>query len=191
MWDGSPALLRRAMRRAPLVFGTGAVVGTLGDRIHTHYDVVVYPDPLVFEEAWWVPFLMGGAALLFVEFHGLLRAALRREERPASTPRIVATGVSFGAAYFASGALRAHPVALACLFTGAFAAWALVTERRSAVVWIHAIGLGLFGMVFETALGATGAFVHTSVDVLGVPLWLGPLYLHAALFAREIELRLS
>jgi hypothetical protein len=185
-----PGLAARSLRRAPALFATGAIVGTLGDRIHTYFGVVRYPRTLLWGEAWWVPLLMGSAALLFVESHALLGAALG-ERRPAPDRlRLARAGLAFAAAYLASGVFREHPAALTLAFAGGFVALALAHGARSPALWAHGIATGLFGIVFETGLSATGAFQHTSVDVLLVPMWLGALYLHAALFAREIDLAL-
>src|SRR5262249_30287452 len=123
--------------------------------------------------------------------HALLCALLSEQRAPGDAGRLARAGAVFGGAYLASGVLRERPLALTIAFVTAFAAQALLHGARSRVLWAHAIATGLFGIVFESALSASGAFQHTSVDLLLVPMWLGALYLHASLFAREIDLALE
>jgi len=182
----SSSFVRRAIRRAPLLFLAGAVVGTLGDKAHTYFGVVRYPAPFVWGEAWWVPFLMGSAGCLFVETHALLAAFLRETPAPANRWRLWVSILVFYVAYVCSGLYRIHAIALTIAFIGLFLVRVLWSPR-SLVALVHGVALCLFGILFETGLAATGAFSHTAVDFLGVPYWLGPLYLHAALCAREID----
>jgi hypothetical protein len=55
----------------------------------------------------------------------------------------------------------------------------------------YALATALGGTLFEAMLSSTGAFYYTkdNQDILGVPIWLPALYLHASLLTRAIALR--
>jgi hypothetical protein len=183
-------------RRALALFAVGAVVGTLGDRIHTHYGVLGYPRVVAFGEAWFVPFLMGGAGIALVSGQALVRRALSLPAaRATGDGRAVVTAFAwFACAYFASGVFQNYPVALTVAFVGAFLGRALGRvdapgPRGSAALFAGALLTAVGGSLFESALSATGAFAYAMPDALGVPIWLPGLYLHAAMLARAIDRR--
>ncbi len=57
-------------------------------------------------------------------------------------------------------------------------------ERAAAVVVCLVVATG--GVFAESALSAAGEFDYLAPDILGVPWWLFPLYLHGALVAADI-----
>lgn len=57
-------------------------------------------------------------------------------------------------------------------------------ERGTAIAACLMIAIG--GVLGEAALSAIGEFSYLHPDVLGVPWWLFPLYLHGALAARDM-----
>jgi hypothetical protein len=46
--------------------------------------------------------------------------------------------------------------------------------------------IAIGGVLAESALSAAGEFDYLAPDVLGVPWWLFPLYLHGALVAADV-----
>jgi hypothetical protein len=194
MSQGTLSLRSRTLdvQRFGLLFLVGAAVGTLGDRVHTFAGVLHYPKPFVFDEAWWVPFLMGGAGVFLPTAHALVDR-LRRDVRQgapqtATMPDVMTAFLWFAGAYAASGVFKAHPIALAIVFTATFVVRALAL-RISSMHWTIALCTGLGGTLFESALSSTGAFAYLEPSVVGVPIWLAGLYLHLALLVRAIDCR--
>ena len=68
------------------------------------------------------------------------------------------------------------------------AAWGVrVALRHERVVAMAAgIVIATGGVLAESALSAAGEFDYLAPDLLGVPWWLFPLYLHGALVAADI-----
>jgi hypothetical protein len=175
-------------RRLLLLFLVGAIVGTAGDRVHTLTGVLRYPMPALFDEAWWVPFLMGGAGVFLPTAHASLERQLGGAPPKAATTDVMTAFLWFIAAYAASGLFKAYPVGMALVFMGTFVARALAM-RISSTHWTIALCTGLGGTLFESGLSATGAFAYLEPSVVGVPLWLPGLYLHLALLIRAIVCR--
>ena len=175
-------------RRLGVLFLVGAVVGTLGDRVHTFSRVLDYKHPFLFGEAWWVPLLMGAAGILLPVGHAFLR---KRFAEPAdgTTRDVIIAGVWFAAAYVASGLFMDYPGALAILFSASFIARAL-SSPPSRTLWLFALCTGLGGTLWEMGLSGTGAFTYLRPGPIGrVPLWLPGLYVQLALLVRAIDRR--
>jgi hypothetical protein len=171
-------------------FVLGAIVGTLGDRVHTFKGVLGYPHAFAFGEAAWVPLLMGGAGIAMVSGYGLVHRVVGSNDERASMANVLSAFVWFAAAYAASGFFHQYPIALTLAFVAAFVARAL-REPVSRAAWVYALVTALVGTLFEAGLSATGAFRYYTPDVIGVPMWLPGLYLHASLLARALALRWS
>ncbi len=176
------------VRRVVLLFIVGAMVGTLGDRIHTFTGVLRYPNPVIFDEAWWVPLLMGGAGAFLPAAHALVDKRLGGAPQTATMPDVMMAFLWFAGVYTASGVFKAYPVALAIVFTVTFVVRALAL-RLSSTHWTIALCMGLGGILFESGLSSTGAFAYLEPSVISVPLWLAGLYLHLALLIRAIVCR--
>jgi hypothetical protein len=67
-------------------------------------------------------------------------------------------------------------------------AWAVrVALRGERIVAVAAgIVIATGGVLAESALSAAGEFDYLAPDVLGVPWWLFPLYLHGAMVAADV-----
>ena len=172
-------------RQLVAVAGVFAVFLTACDQLfHVRTDTLVYHwDPQVAGQTVIVPvtFFLAGVAMLAVS-----RWVQPPAPRPTSVWRAMASLGLVTAAYLASGLLEpdlARAYALALL-----AAWglrlALRHERLVAVAAGVAIATG--GVLAESALSAAGEFDYLAPDLLGVPWWLFPLYLHGAMVAADI-----
>jgi hypothetical protein len=185
-----PALpgLRRAAIAAAALFGVGAVVGTLGDRIHVHYDVLFYPQPAawLFGQAAWVPLLFGGVTILLVLGHGVLLWLVGEAAPRPSRVSVIAPFVWFGATYLSTGLFHRWPVPLAI---GLALLWVVrVARRPTREMLLASVLVAISGPLSEALLSSTGGFRYYHPDALLVPLWLPALYLHVALLTRHIYL---
>lgn len=169
-------------KRALVVFVLGGIVGALLDQIHVRYQVLWYPKPWLFDQAWWVAPLFGATAVT------VLAAADRwltmRPDAGRDEDVIEAAGM-FVAAYWASGQWHQHPIGLALVYAVLLP---LRTTRPSTIAF--ALALAAAGTAFEIVLSSTGAFRYCFPDLLGVPMWLPGLYVHAAPLGLAIARRL-
>jgi hypothetical protein len=152
--------------RLVVVALVGAVAGTLCDQIHVIGGVIVYRDPLLFGQPWWVPVQYGLALVV-----GCLIA---RRLNGRSEPILLASAW-FVAAYLATAVFQRWPLPL-LLVLGAIGVARTVKQG----ILVFGLAVALFGLVWEAALTSTGAFTYRHPDVLGVAYWLPALYLNAA-----------
>jgi hypothetical protein len=150
--------------RLVVVALVGAVAGTLCDQIHVIGGVIVYRDPLLFGQPWWVPVQYGLALVA-----GCLVAGKRKTE-----PIVVASAWFLGA-YLATAVFQRWPLPVA-LILGAIGLIRAMRQRSLA----FGLAIALFGLVWEAALTSTGAFSYRHPNVLGVAYWLPALYINAA-----------
>jgi hypothetical protein len=175
------------LRTAATLFALGAVLGTAGDQLHLRSGALSYPPgwPRILGQPLWVPLLFGLTAIVLVLGHA---AWLRLGHAPAagSARSFVASALWFYAAYLSTAVFQETPRILALALA---AAWAARVAVAPAVDKAIAGGsYALAGALFECALSATGAFRYRQPDLLLVPLWLPPLYLHVSLMTREAYL---
>jgi hypothetical protein len=172
-------------RQLVVVAGMFAVFLTACDQLfHVRIDTLVYHwGPQVAGQTVIVPvtFFLAGVAMLAAS-----RWVQPQASRPISVRRTLASLGAVTAAYLVSGLLEpdlAWAYALVLLV-----AWgirvALRHERLVAVAAGIAIATG--GVLAEAALSAAGEFDYLAPDLLGVPWWLFPLYLHGAMVAADI-----
>lgn len=167
----------------------GAAIGLGLDRMHVITGVLAYRDPVLFGQAWWVPFLFVGAVPLVLVNDWVPRLVLG-----APRPGFLVRDVDAEAGWFVA----------AYLATGVFWSWPWLLAGGLAGVWLFrgrgylrpdrlaaAVGLAIAGPLFEAGLSATGGFWYITPDWLGVPLWLSPLYLYVADFAAALVDRLE
>jgi hypothetical protein len=174
--------------RLLLAFLTGAIAGTALDRIHTYWGVTVQPDPLLWGESWWVPLVFGGAGILVIYTPRWIRRALHAPAAPGSTANLLAAFAWFTAVYFASGIWKDHPVCLLAAFTATWVARGFV--RRSAVFWLIGVAAAILGPATEHLMTQVlHWYTFPDGHVLGLPLWLPGLYLHAAAFGDAVDRR--
>ena len=151
---------------------------------HVRTDTLVYHwDPQVAGQTVIVPltFFLAGVGMLDAS-----RRVQPQAVQPINVRRVLASLGVVTAAYLISGLLDpelAWAYALVLL-----AGWrvrvAVRHERAVAVVVGIVIAVG--GVLAESALSAAGEFDYLAPDLLGVPWWLFPLYLHGALVAADI-----
>jgi len=153
-----------------ILFFTGAVAGTFLDFLQTNAGHAYYTDPFLFQTAWWVPFLFGGATVGI----GLTHCKLD-----------YGRGRFFGSLVF---------LILACLVTAflktenfqkaglLFILYAVSWWFFSRTGWslLLAVGTAFIGSAFESFLGYLGLYHYTHPDFFGIPLWLPFLYLHVS-----------
>lgn len=173
------------MSRYALVAGISAVFLTLCDQFfHVRTETLVYHwAPQIAGQTILVPltFLLASASMLDTS-----RRVHTIQPRSTSTVGVVASLGIVTAAYLISGFVdQGFAPAYALLL---LAAWVVRVVRRgergAAVVAAMLIAVG--GVLGEAALSAIGEFSYLQPDVLGVPWWLFPLYLHGAMAARDL-----
>jgi hypothetical protein len=169
-----------------------ALIATLCDQVWVRLGVLVYPRPYLFGQAWWVPLLFGTVALIAVHFIVLATNLLL----PRSTPRprdqggrAITAGVWFVAAYLAGGLFDAYAQTLAILLfvIWLMRLWPTSNSIREALVLIFlSLAVAVAGTLGESTAGWLNLMYYPRPDFLRVPYWLPTLWLHAALFAREL-----
>ncbi|MCW2751112.1 MAG: putative rane protein [Aeromicrobium sp.] len=175
---------RNSLASIALVAIPFALLLTAGDNVfHVRTGTLSYDwHPQLFDQTILVPFTFWLAAVGM-----LLTVRLLHPGAPATTASQVVDGLALVAlAYLASGRLAPkHAVAYAvALLVG----WVLRLLARPD--WRAAVAIGLAiacgGVLGEAGLSALGEFSYTHPDVLGVPWWLFPLYLHGSLVAIDL-----
>jgi hypothetical protein len=153
----------------------GAVVGSILDGFHTHSGTTRYPDPWIWQMAWWTPLIFAGAYLAL----GLAyEVGATWAGRPIGSSRWQEM-LGFCGLYFLSGYLPAsNPIKLAMLVAGGLTLWA-IRDRSPATL---AVGLlsAVLGPATEIALVHYGVFSHLQPDFAGIPMWLPGLYFASA-----------
>jgi hypothetical protein len=172
-------------RQLVVVAGMFAIFLTACDSLfHVRTETLVYHwDPQVGGQTVIVPltFFLAGVAMLDTS-----RRVQPQALQPTDVRRVLASLGLVTAAYLISGLLdpeRAWAYALVLLVAWAIRV-ALRHERAVAVAVGVVIATG--GVLAEAALSAAGEFDYLAPDLLGVPWWLFPLYLHGALVAADI-----
>jgi len=171
--------------RLALIAAASAVFLTLCDQLfHVRTETLVYHwDPQIAGQTILVPltFLLATVAMLDV---------IRRVQavKPRSPTALGAIG-SFGVvttAYLLSGLVDPElSVAYALLLLVGWGARVVHRDERGTAI-AAAVMIAIGGVLGEAALSAIGEFSYLHPDVLGVPWWLFPLYLHGALAVRDI-----
>jgi hypothetical protein len=165
------------MRRALRLIFLGALVGPLLDRAHAWTGAIAYDGPVTFLGVpWWVSLVYTGAALGIGLTHPLLDRALRRPQKVALGPGVLAAGfVGMSALWIASGLIPGSNAAIALVLAAGAAAMLAAFDRtwQGAVL---AAGTGAGGVAVEATLVRLRLFHHARPDVLGLPIWLPLLY---------------
>lgn len=172
-------------RQLALVAGLFAVFLTACDQLfHVRTDTLVYHwDPQVAGQTVIVPltFFLAGVGMLDAS-----RRVQPQTPRPISVRSALASLGVVTAAYLVSGLLDpelAWAYALVLLV-----GWGVRVGLRheQAVAVAAGIVIATGGVLGESALSAAGEFDYLAPDLLGVPWWLFPLYLHGAMVAADI-----
>lgn len=167
--------------RLALALVVGGLCGLLLDQIHVRYGVLFYPEPWLWDQAWWVAPLFAGSTVVI-----LSGARLFTEGAPGTREHdVMGSAGWFVAAYWASGQWHAHPIGLSVAYAVFFA---LRTTHRPTLMFAGLLAAG--GVTFEALLSSTGAFSYRHPDLFGLPMWLGGLYAHGAPLALAIAGRM-
>jgi hypothetical protein len=180
------------MRRLGVImFVLGATLGSALDAIHTWSGMTAYPSPVFLRAAWWTPLAFGVAGLATGLAYPWLERSTRRDVAVARTPReALVAFAAFTLLYLVSGFWRAESGAKAAVVAfGAVYMWLRFARTRAAA--LMAIAAAIVGPAVEAVLVATGLFLHLKPDVLGVPLWLPPLYAAGSIASGLVGLVLS
>lgn len=178
--------MRVSLRELAIMAGTGSLAGTLGDRFHTAYDVLRYPQPIWQQEAWFVPFLFAAAGIAMGVGHRWLRGILSAAPCERRFPTLVVGLLFFWACYIPTAALGHAPVLVTVLLVAAFILRAWLGGSRVDVV--HVLATAIIGTGVEALLIRMGHFEYLATSAgLAVPCWLPALYLHGALIAGHLD----
>lgn len=173
------------MKRFALVAGISAIFLTLCDQLfHVRTETLVYHwDPQVAGQTIIVPltFLLATVSMLDTSLRVNAVAP-----RSTSARGVIASLGIVTAAYLISGFVdQKYAVAYALLLLVTFGV-RFVLRREGVAVLVSSVMIAIGGVLGEAALSAIGEFSYLHPDLLGVPWWLLPLYLHGALAARDI-----
>jgi hypothetical protein len=158
-----------------------AAICTALDRLHMLSGTLSYAEG---GQPWWVLLEFSAACGLTLAMVGPVRRALRgRGLGPGQLRTAWVDLAAFVVVYASTSFLRGSSVAIAAVLAGW---WASRVIDRPRWVALFSVGVGLGGVAVEASLIAAGVFQYTSPDWLGVPYWLGCIYLHAGLFATAL-----
>lgn len=136
----------------------------------------------------WEPQVGGQTVIVPLTFFlaclSMLDVSRRVGRGSASWWSAVGSVVVMTAAYLVSGLVDASPAYAVALLVAWAARVAWRGEGRTALVAMLVIAAG--GVLGEAALSAIGEFGYVRPDLLGVPWWLFPLYLHGAIAAVDV-----
>jgi hypothetical protein len=169
---------RPALARWAVAVLSGGLLCTLGDQLHVEAEVLYYPHPDLWGQAWWVFPLMAAAT-----FAGLVTARLvDPSPRPFQNPRYTAAAnlLFFPMAYASSAFVEGRATLAAVLVVLLLPS--LVREMPPRRLLFCAV-VAACGTGWEMTWSRLGMFTYDRPDMLGVPFWLPLLYAHAALAA--------
>jgi hypothetical protein len=176
---GKRVVTRKLYRQIVILFVLGSIVGLDCDQIHVQFAVLRYSNPEFLGQPWWVGPQYGLAAVI--------ACIVAWVSIPATTAvrfgkQLLRFSLWFFGAYLATGLLADRPELLACLL---FASWIcrMISLCRDWMVIVFSFALAIVGTLYEVLL-TTGpkTFAYLGAQVLGVPIWLPGLYLHAGPF---------
>lgn len=160
---------------------------TACDHLHVLGGVLWYPHVAFWGQAWWVPLLFAGAAVVLIAGARQLAAWLADPaERPPAPREVAGDAIAFVCAYAFTAFAASSPNLVAWVLVGFWLA--RVVHGRPAWQIGLSVATAIGGALFEGALSATGAFYYNEPDFVGVPRWLPALYLHVALLTGPLSL---
>ncbi len=172
-----------------------ALVTTFCDAIHVHTGTLVYPDPWLFNQSFWVfpsffiSFLVMAAAYFLVA--KTLPDAISHEQStaPGSFQACIETSTCFVMVFLLSGFGSREPILLAVVFyVSFFLRLAFTYDKR--FFFGLALVLAAAGIFGEGTLAVFDMvqYRHSEYrmpEVYNVPWWLGGVYMHGAFALRE------
>ena len=161
------------------LFLLGASVGTSLDAFHVYSNVERYSVPLLFGVAWWVPLLLGTAAVAIGYSHPLVDPLLHHRRRPRHL--LLSTGelTWLVLAYLVAGSVLDSIAKVGLLVIIYLNFWLLAGRGWQNL--LLALVTAITGTLIEMVLVAAGAFSYLHPDMLGVPYWLPCIYACASL----------
>lgn len=171
--------LNKAARWA-LATTAGGVLCVVGDHLHVTHDVLFYPHPVFWGQAWWVFPLFAAATLNAV---GGVRLVYPVPTPPAGATRSAAVLehlVVFALAYATTAIVPSRTALLFGLATLFLVDLVRGMPRR---LLLFCVLVAIAGTSWEMMWSGIGMFTYRHPDMLGVPAWLPLLYLQAALAA--------
>lgn len=179
----------KLIRILPFAF-LGAIVATICDANHVFTETLSYPDPFLFDQAWFV-FPGFVVAFTFMAINYLFAPALfpkaatsKESTSSGSLSVFVESLLFFMMVYLLSGFGNHYPNLLSVIFFSSFFIRLAFTYEKTFIL-LFAIILGIGGMAVEGAMTQLDLVHYREPEIFGVPYWLGGVYMHGALALRE------
>lgn len=174
------ARVRPTWRAVAGALVAGAVVGTALDRLHTAGGTLTYAKPGAFGQPWWVPVEFGVAYAA-----GVLAFPRLGDPVPDRRSWVRAAGelAWLAAVYAMTAAWWRSPAALSLVMAVLLLARIPTLQRVGSANAVPVLALVAGGPVVEAFISAGGLFAYAKPDLLGIPVWLPLLYMHATPFA--------
>ena len=167
-----------------------AIIATLCDANHVFTQTLSYPDPLLFNQAWWVfpGFFIAftSMAITYLLLAHQLKSNLQVQQstNKGSYSAMIQDLSAFALAYLLSGFGNFHPDLLCLIFYGIFALRFIFSYERAWLL-IVALLLAFGGMFFEGLLAQFALVQYREPDIFNVPYWLGGVYMIGAFALRS------
>lgn len=166
-----------------------AIIATICDGVHVYTKTLSYPDPWLFNQAWWVfpGFFTAfvGMTICYLMISSQLRPIINLRESSSfgSAQDLIENLTIFAIIYILSGFGNFEPLALSLIIYSTFILRWLFSYDR---IWllILAIILAIGGMAFEGLLAQFNQVTYRHSDIFNVPWWLGGVYMHGAFALR-------
>lgn len=172
-------------RQLAAVAGVFAVFLTACDALfHVRTGTLVYHwEPQIWDQTVIVPLTFFLAAIAMLDISRRFQPAALG---PAGTQDVAVSLGVVTAAYGASGLIEPNlSPAFALVLLAVWAVRVAVRRERPVAVLVCVV-IAVAGVLAEAVLSAIGEFDYVATDLLGVPWWLSPLYLHGALAATDV-----
>ena len=167
-----------------------AIIATLCDANHVFTQTLSYPNPVFFNQAWWVfPgffIAFSSMALSYLLLSHLLveRIKVTKSTSKGTYQNLVTDLSYFALAYLLSGFGNFYPTLLCIIFYGVFIL-RLVFDYERIWLLLVAILLAIGGMFFEGLLAEFDLVKYRYNDIFNVPYWLGGVYMLGAFALRS------
>tara|TARA_R110000868_G_scaffold140638_4_gene356473 strand:- start:12 stop:587 length:576 start_codon:yes stop_codon:yes gene_type:complete len=168
----------------------GAIVATICDANHVFTGALSYPKPFLFGQAWFVfpgfvvAFTFMGLNYLFAPTFFPKTAASTVSTSSGNQSSLIENLLFFMMVYLLSGFGNQEPILLSVIFYASFLVrWFFSYERM--FILLFAIVLGIGGMLVEGVMTQFDLVHYREPEIVGVPYWLGAVYMHGALALRE------
>jgi len=167
-----------------VLFVLGATLGTVLDAIDVYSGVERYTVPALFDLAWWVPLLLGTAAVAIGYSHTMVDPLIAHM-RPVRRLSISFAELMWLLLAYLVGASTLESIAKVGLLTLIYINFWLLAGRSWQSL-LFSLVTAITGTLVEMTLVAAGAFSYLHPDVLGVPYWLPCIYACASLAVGDV-----